>query len=380
MNKKNIFITGGHFTPAKAVVDELNKTGKFNIFYVGRKNALEGDSAVSLEYQEMTIRPGVRFLKIITGRPQRRFTNKTIPSLLKIPMGLLQSLWWILRFQPRVVVTFGGYVAVPVATVAWLFDIPVIDHEQVLVFGSSIKYLSLLSQKVLVSFEHLVTDTTQEKYQFVGNPLRSEVFNSKLSLDTAKMSALKKKLKLPLIYITGGNQGSHKINQVFYDCLERILKDYLVIWQTGDSQEFRDFDKITDKIAYLPQNLRERIVLKKFVKGDEIGSVYDLADLVVGRSGANTVWEIGALGKNAIFVPITWVHDAEQLKNAQVLERVGSALVLEEKDLNIENLEKTIAFWKKNQKKMLEAAKKTKKMFPTDAASRIAVIVEKTAE
>ncbi len=341
-----VFVTGGHFTPAKAVVDKL---GKYNVFYVGRKYALEGDTALSLEYQEMSKRTDITFLEITTGRMQRRFTKNTIPSLLKIPVGFFQSFKWILKYHPKAVMSFGGYVSIPVSTVAVLFGIPVVNHEQIPAFDYPSKYLNAISKKVLVSFPHLVK--TKEIY--TGNPVREEIFEDNFKLKFSKSKTL---------YVTGGNQGSHIINEAVLGCLDNLLEKYNVIWQTGDSQQYKDFDKVPQKPNLLAQ---------KFFSSTEIGSVFKKADLVVSRSGANTVTELAALGKPSILIPIPWVHDAEQQKNAETLTAFGGSKIIPEADLTSQSLNSEIDSMMENISSYKKKSEVAKKLFISDAAGEI---------
>src|SRR3989344_9001367 len=114
-----ILITGAHFTPAVATIEELKKVENEEIVYVGRNTTLEGDRTQSVESKVLPAL-GVKFIPIIAGRLQRSFTPYTIPSLLKIPIGWIQALYIILSEKPDVILSFGGYVAVPVVIVGWL--------------------------------------------------------------------------------------------------------------------------------------------------------------------------------------------------------------------------------------------------------------------
>src|SRR3989344_8533303 len=96
-----ILVTGAHFTTAMAVIEELQKQPNIELVYVGRKTTREGDSSPSPE-SKIIPEMGVRFIPIITGRLQRSFTIYTIPSLLKIPIGLLQSFWIIFREKHKI--------------------------------------------------------------------------------------------------------------------------------------------------------------------------------------------------------------------------------------------------------------------------------------
>lgn len=311
---KKIFVTGGHYTPARAVIEQLKK---YKVFYIGRKYATEGDTSISLEFQEMPKYKNVTFLEITTGRLQRTFTKNTLTTLFKIPVGLVQSLYWIMKYKPDAVLSFGGYVAIPVSTLAYLFTIPIVTHEQVPAFDYPSKYLNMLARKVLVSFPHLVK--TKEIY--TGNPVRTEIFHATKSINLPRRKT---------IYVTGGNQGSHVINSAVLGCLPKILEKYNLIWQTGDNQEFKDFDRVTVKSSNL--------LIRKFVSSQDIGAVFRAADLVISRSGANTVTELAALGKPSILIPIPWVHDSEQQQNANFLANFGGSKIIKEESLTSELL------------------------------------------
>lgn len=371
-----IFIAGGHYTPAKAVVDELIKKGNWQIYYIGRKHALEGDPALSLEFQEMSIHPHIHFLALTTGRPQRKLTSRTLPGLAKIPVGLAQSLYLMAKFHPDIVLTFGGYLAVPLATAAKLFGIPVLNHEQVPAFDYPSKYLARISRKVLVSFPHLIPKDNRGKWVLTGNPVRQSIFHARLSPEITSLKKLKQTLKQPLIYITGGNQGSHQINVYVRDNLIPLLTKAIIIWQTGDSQQFADFDKINQEVAKLSDKLRQKILVKKFIHEEEIGAVFSLADLIIGRSGANTVSELKSLGLPAILIPIPWVHDAEQEKNARVLADAGAAMILSQNSLTSETFAMSVQQFLNNLNSYKSAALALKDSSSTTAAAKIVAEVE----
>src|SRR5260221_10967548 len=128
-----ILLTGAHFTPAQAVIEEL-QDDKIEIVYVGRTTTREGDSTPSVE-SEVLPKLRVKFVPIIAGRIRKVFDLWTIISLLKIPIGFIQAPFILLSENPDVIVSFGGYVAVPVVIWGWLLSKPIIVHEQTLVTG-----------------------------------------------------------------------------------------------------------------------------------------------------------------------------------------------------------------------------------------------------
>src|SRR4030067_1566110 len=103
-----IGICGGHLTPALAVISELKKRNIGDIFFIGRSKAMEGDPTPSAE-SAVIPNLGVKFYAIPVGRLQRRFTRYTIPSLLKAPAGLGNSMLILSQEKPDLVMSFGSY-------------------------------------------------------------------------------------------------------------------------------------------------------------------------------------------------------------------------------------------------------------------------------
>lgn len=334
---KKIFITGGHLAPAKAVINKLNS---WEIYYVGRKYAMEGQKALALEYLELSSWGGLRYLSILTGRLQRKFfvnVGQSIFSLLKIPVGFLQSFWWIIRYRPNVVLSFGGYVGVPVVVCAWLFDIPVITHEQTPVLGLANKIISIFASKVLTF-----------------PIIREEIIKAKVKDEK-------------LILVTGGNQGSHVINVAVGEIIEKLVTKYRVVHQTGDSN-FQDFEKAKKLKNY---------EVKKFLSMDEFAELLAKSYIVISRAGANTVNEIVYLGKPAIFVPIPWSSGGEQEKNAQKLVDLGMAEIISQKDLNGKVLLDTVEKISKRYLEYLNNAKKGKTLVDISGVDKIIAEINK---
>lgn len=301
---KKIFITGGHFAPAKAVIGKLSG---WKIYYLGRKYAMEDDKALALEFLELSNLNDLSYLSITTGRLQRKFfvnIGQSIKSLLKIPVGFMQSFYWLIRFQPRVVLSFGGYVALPVVINAWLLGIPILTHEQTAVIGLANRIIKLFASKTLLAKD-------------VGVPLREEILKVK-------------RQETKTIYITGGNQGSHVINKAVGEIVEKLINQYKIIHQTGDSV-YGDFEKLVVK-----QNRNYEV--KKFLTGEESARALACAKLVISRAGANTATEIAFLEKPAILIPIPWSSGGEQEKNAQRLVNLGLAEILPQQELSGKSL------------------------------------------
>lgn len=364
MRMKRIVITGGHLTPAQAVIKELQKRGGWQITYFGRIHSLEGEKTPSAE-SKIIPEMGVKFIPISTGRLQRQFSRYTIPSLLRVPLGFLQSFYWLWKIKPDVICSFGGYVSVPVVISGWILRIPILTHEQTIVFGLSSKINSFFANKIAVSFPDSLKHFPKDKVVLTGNPIRKEILYKSQKLKI-------KNQKLPIIYITGGNQGSRLINNCVIKILPELLKKYTIIHQSGSL----DYLNLKLKI----KNLKlKNYYLFDYLGSDKIGEVLNRSDLIVSRAGANTVCEVAALGKPTLFIPIPWTSQDEQTQNALMLKKMGMAEILWQKDLTPNSLLEKIALMMKNLKQYQQNACQAKTLVKLEAAEKIVDILDEIA-
>lgn len=346
-----ILITGSHFTPALATIEELKKNYQCEVVYVGRKTTFEGDNTPSVESQVLP-KLGVKFSSLITGRLQREFTVFTIPSLLKIPIGFLQAPFILLREKPDVVLSFGGYIAVPIVIWAWLFSIPIIIHEQAIIPGLANKISAHFADKIAISFpENLSFD--RQKVVLTGNPLRREIIEAQ---------SVFKDDGTPRVLIAGGNQGSHVINMAVLDCLDKLTKIAKIIHQTGDSK-FGDFERLNIK-----QN--ENYIVEKFISNGW-GQLLQECDLVVSRAGINTLSELAVLSKPALVIPIA--GHTEQNLSAKYFEKLGLTKILPQSKLSGDSLFWNIKEMLKNINKLRIKVRRSKKSIINDGAKKLAL-------
>lgn len=332
-----IVLIGGHLAPALSVLECLPKDAK--VLFIGRKYALEGDNALSLEYKTIADLK-IPFVALNTGRLQRKITKFTLFSLLKLPFGIVKSFLILNKFRPDVVVGFGGYVSIPVVFCAFLLKIPVVIHEQTLEAGFANKFLARFAKKICISWKTSLKYFPKDKIVLTGNPMRK--FPILKPPSGVQVSIFNN--KLPTIYITGGSSGSHFINVLIEECIKKLLEKYNVVHQTGDSQEFGDFERLNKLRSKLPDELKDRYVIQKFIEPEMVGPIFSNTNLVVGRSGINTVTELIYFEKPALLIPIPFSQNSEQLKNAKFLEKMRLGIVLQQKEIDSKKLLETISF------------------------------------
>jgi UDP-N-acetylglucosamine--N-acetylmuramyl-(pentapeptide) pyrophosphoryl-undecaprenol N-acetylglucosamine transferase len=375
---------GGHFSPALAVIEQMPQD--WEILLVGRKHTFEGDSALSLEYQTAK-RLGLLFESITTGRFQRKFTKHTFISMAKMPVGFSQAKKILSQFKPDAILSFGGYVSVPVVLAAAAVRVPIVIHEQTLHAGLANKIASRFAKKICISWEESVKFFPKEKVVLTGNPLREEFLNDTKSATSSRsitdfLNELKERLTHgtqythdPLIYITGGSGGAHGINVLVKGCLQKLLEEFTVIHQTGDAKEFGDFERLSKAKADLPEAYRKFYLIEKFINPEEVLAIMSRADIVISRSGINTVTELLYLGKPCLLVPLPYGQRNEQLTNAEFVKKIGLGEVIDQLSTSPDDLYAKVSEMISNVEVYKKHKEEARKLIHTDAAKKIIEVV-----
>jgi len=310
-----ILVTGGHIMPALALIDTLITKKNIEIVFVGRKYNLASEQSFSLEFQEIEKRK-IKFIPLVTGRFKKEISLSALKNFFQIFLGFFKARKIAKMEKPDLIFSFGSFLGFPFVLVGWFMNVPVFIHEQTLNPGFANRFGSIFARKVFVSFPQVAKFFNKNKVIVSGNPIRKEVFE-------VKPDSFKIEKKFPVIYVTGGSLGSHSINKHLMEILPELLKKNIVIHQAGNVKEYNDFEKLIELKNNLPKELRQRYFLKEHVYSSDIGYIYHLADLVVGRSGANTFFELIALKKPAILIPLPWSANQEQQKQAELFASAG---------------------------------------------------------
>ena len=304
---KKVLLTGGHAaTTAISIIEELiRRYGKsgIDISWIGARFSIEG--------------------KEISGLELKVFSEIKVKSyLLRLPVGFIRAVYFILKIKPDVTLSFGGFAAFPVVFASWLFGIPVLIHEQTTKVGLANKLSTYFAEEILLARAESMKHFGNKKTEVVGNPVMTQICD------------VEPKTKLgspPVIFVMGGSRGSERINNALFSVMDKILEKYRVIHITGQS-DCRRFESIKNK------NYR----CFSFVSPMQIDDLYRESDIVVSRSGANTVSELMIVKRPAILIPIPWSHLNEQEENARLAESFGVAKILKQEDLSEETLLKEI--------------------------------------
>jgi len=328
-----IVITGGHPGPALAVIDHIRSSyPDWKIYFVGTKNPLTDDKALSFEYKEIAAR-GLPFINLNTGKFDRANKLKLILNSYKIARGYFKSLTILNRIKPDAVLAFGGYLAVPVAFGAKTLGIKVLTHEQTFGVGFANRLIARIADRVLLSWEETKLVDPNWKSVVTGLPIRKSVINAKAQID---------KSKLPLILVMGGSQGAHFINQLIGNMLDDLLSAYRVVHQVGDSSVYDDYATLNLKRKEMKQEIGDKYELYKHISTEKIGAWLELADVVISRAGINTVAELLYLQKKAVLIPLLECINPEQLINAKYYKETGLGTYLKQDEVTPDSLHNEI--------------------------------------
>lgn len=356
---KKVVVCGGHLTPALALVDELRNNRNYEVVFFGRKKATDGSSNLSAEFREITKRE-ITFVNIITGRLTRKWTKYSLASILKIPLGFLLSLVYLIKYHPSLVVSFGSYLSTPVVISSWFLGIDTFTHEQATVPGVANRINSLFVKKIFMTWKESQKFFPKDKSQIIGN-LQPKLFLHKKSLNKKINKFLSK--KGDMVFILGGSQGSHVINDFIFKNLD-LFSRYLIVHQVGTANYKNDQEK-----AYKLK--RDNYFPIDYVSSQDIGSIYLRSKFVISRSGANTVWDLATLAKPAILIPLPISASGEQMANAEKLEKAKMAIVLEQKNLTRNILKNAVIRLEKNYNILYQNAQKFKKILPQNPLGKM---------
>lgn len=352
---KRIVFTGGHHNSALAVALALKKQG-YQIFWLGHKYSMWGDKNPSAEYREVTA-AGIPFHELRAGKFYRTFHPL---KLARIPIGFFQALIFLLKIKPNLIVSFGGYLAVPVAVMGWFLKIPTVTHEQTSATGLSNKLIGVFAKEVYLTFASSLSFFSKNKVKIIGLPL-----------DSRDIPVNNPPLGRPRICIVGGKQGAHQINKQVFAIIKKLVRGYSVFHQTGSSTVYRDYERALEVRGSLGPKTRSFYQVVDYFPSSGRLKRYAGSTLVVARGGAHAIYDLGITGTPALIIPIPWVVNDEQRKNAEILSKAGSAEIINEKDLTAEKLLNMINSMVKDIERYRTNAKKARQFFPTDAKEKM---------
>jgi UDP-N-acetylglucosamine--N-acetylmuramyl-(pentapeptide) pyrophosphoryl-undecaprenol N-acetylglucosamine transferase len=325
--------SGGHIYPALAVATQLVKQYQADILYLGSDDGLENELAPAAGFPLVIVK---------AGKLRRYISWQTLTGVARIPVGMAQAVGIVRKFNPDVVFTSGGYVAVPAALGARLKGVPLLMHQQDVPPNLSNRLIAPLATRISVAFADSLAYFPARKTLQLGNPIRQEMLDMRSVAPQEARRKLGLEADLPLLLVTGGSQGARHLNQVVCRALPELLTHCQVLQISGKNlyEETRELSGQT--MTQLPEDIKRRYRLVPYLNA-EMPAAMQAAELVLCRSGAATLSELAVLGKPSLLVPLPpAIGSSPQEANAEMFGRGAAAQVIRDADLEPEILIKRV--------------------------------------
>ncbi|VYU42611.1 undecaprenyldiphospho-muramoylpentapeptide beta-N-acetylglucosaminyltransferase [Clostridium tertium] len=316
MNKYKIIMTGGgtagHVTPNLALVPKLKEKG-FEIKYIGSKDGIE---------KEIINDANIPYFEISSGKLRRYFDVKNFTDPFKVMKGVIEANKILKKEKPNVIFSKGGFVAVPVVIAASMRKIPVVSHESDLTPGLANKLSSPFCDKLCVTFRESLKYIKDGKGVLTGTPIREEILKGNA---TRGKEICGFKDNKEILLVIGGSLGAKSINEAVRKNLKELLKSFNIIHICGKGN--------------LDEKLANTNGYKQFdyVK-EELPNLLKASDLIISRAGANVIFELLALKKPTLLIPLSKkISRGDQILNANSFEKEGFSLVLDEDEMIEDN-------------------------------------------
>ena len=332
--------TGGHIYPGLAVADELKTISKKNniileVYWIGCSKGMDRKIVESATGSDG--KPVIdKFYGIPSGKLRRYFSLKNFTDIFRIISGYFCARRVLRKIKPALLFSKGGFVSVPPCLAAKHLKVPLFTHECDFTVGLANRLNFKNAKTIFLSYEETkksLSPVEQNKVVVTGNPVRPVFYNidSKEGMEFLGLSKPKK----PVLLILGGSSGAKQINELVWENLEWLCKNFIVVHQTGllnnDSQ---NEEALKQKYAdYKPY---------PFIYA-QMPSVVASADVILSRAGANSIWEAAVLLKPMVLIPLCGSGTrGDQVDNAKFFEQKKSAIVLLGEEANSKNLQNAL--------------------------------------
>lgn len=352
--------TGGHIFPAQSLAQELAKRGRRVVLMTDDRG--HNYAQAFPQAQIVTVRSATFAGRGAIGKAS---------AFARLGVGAIGAFFALGRVKPAVVVGFGGYPALPTMFAAARRGIPSVIHEQNAVLGRVNRWLAPAVTRIGSTFETLthLDAELKSRVTMTGNPVRPAV------IEKRKPYVAPSPQKRFNLLIFGGSQGARAFATLIPEAIAKLSP--AIRARLDIVQQCRPEDLDAVKTRYTGIGINPPTLASFF--GD-MGDRLAAAHLVISRSGASTVTELCAVGRPAIFIPYPFAMDDHQTANARQIAETGGGWLFPEKELKAEALAAKITELAENPVLLEAAAAKALSLGRSDAASRLADLVEEVGK
>lgn len=318
--------TGGHMYPLVLVKKKVQQYCEEHNLQLDARYF--GDAGAFETYLHNN---GVKTVHIPSSKLRRYFSLLNFLDFFKFFFGILKAISKLYFFMPDVVFSKGGPGALAIIYAARFYRIPVVIHESDAVAGLTSKASAKHAEVVEVAFDQAASQFPADRQvRVVGGLVRDSIF-----IDEPKATsrlAMGMPTGKPVILILGGSQGAQALNYFVLENAEVILTKFAVIHQVGRN----NFLQYKAEYEFMSRNhtddLHTQYRMHPYLDDLEMATALNAADLVVCRAGSQ-IFELAALGKPAILIPLPDAANDHQRANAYAYAKSGAAIVIEQENL-----------------------------------------------
>ncbi len=300
--------TAGHVTPHFAWTPFFDKQG-WDYIYIGS----QGLEKSLVEAQK------IPFYTIAAGKLRRYASWQNFTDLFKVVGGFFQAFRILGQTRPSLILSKGGFVAVPVAVAGWLRKIPVISHESDVSPGLANRIIARFAHKILYAFPETAQYISGDKGVYVGAPVRADLALGDKNRAVALCGFQDFDPSLPTLLVMGGSQGAQRINDALKIILPTLTQSMQVIHLTGKGKTIGFQHPRYKAFEFVSQEFKDLLALSTHV---------------VSRAGSNSIFELLELHKPMLLIPLELGSRGDQILNANSFARQGWCLTLRDKDLS----------------------------------------------
>jgi UDP-N-acetylglucosamine--N-acetylmuramyl-(pentapeptide) pyrophosphoryl-undecaprenol N-acetylglucosamine transferase len=317
--------TAGHVLPAIATAQVLQRVRPdLSVAFAGLPGSVE---------ERLVAAAGFEFEPVRAVPLPRRASL----ALLRVPFRLLaavrQARALLRSDRVRIVVSFGGYVGLPLALAARR-RVPLLLHEQNSRPGLANRRTARRARYVAVTFPSSAERFPDpSRCRFTGNPVQEHL----RSLDRVSgRDAARERLGLAsgptTLLVFGGSQGARTINRAVAAAADDWRAMGVQVLQlTG----VRGHDEAAEAWRWAgvdPDDPDAPVRLIAYL--EDMSDAYAAADLVVCRAGATSIAELTVVGSPSILVAYPHATADHQRHNAAALVASGAAVAIDDGDLD----------------------------------------------
>lgn len=321
--------TGGHLFPfiavAHALRQEIKKAPLHDV-----EIAFIGPKIEEKVWEQLLVEAGIRIISVLTGKLRRYASSKNFYDVaIKAPLGVLHGLWKVFWNMPDVTFSKGGYGSVPAIIASSLYGIPIMIHDSDAIPGAANQVMAKHATIVALGFKEAREYFKKNKNVLLtGNPVRPELLAGSAEIARQQFNVKSKK---PVILVIGASQGAEAINDLILNNLEELLASFEVIHVTG-AKKFRTLgSELQARFGHIDTGTYHPYPFL----AHELKEAYAIANAVVSRASASSIFEIAGNQKPSVLIPLALAAQDHQRANAYAYAQTGAALVMEETNATI---------------------------------------------